>query len=102
MKRLAILCAFTCLLLLSSVAALRSVTPAAAQGSDNYILEWFTSSGGGEPSGSDRFVVSGTLLEVNPSLPEPSSDRYVVSGGYWPGAGPLMAHGVYLPLVLRH
>ena len=72
-----------------------------AQSSANYKLEWNLIGGGGQRVSSNRFVVDGTAGQPAAGPPFPSSDNFVVSGGYWPGASPPLFHKTYLPQVMR-
>jgi hypothetical protein len=78
-------------------AVLRSVTPAAAQTSASYNLEWHVIGGGGQPVASASYAVSSTAGQGAASPPYSASGHYAVSGGYWF----TQIYKVYLPLVFR-
>jgi len=78
-------------------AFLRRATPAVAQTSPSYNLEWHVIGGGGQPAASTNYLVNSTAGQGAASPPYSASGHYVVSGGYWF----TQVFKVYLPLVLR-
>jgi hypothetical protein len=90
-------------LLLASAALLGALLGggALAQTSPNYNLEWNVVAGGGHAAGSANYVVQSTLGQTTSGEAAPSSDNYVVSGGFWGVSGSAW-HPVYLPIVLRN
>jgi hypothetical protein len=76
---------------------LRSATPAVAQTSASYNLEWHVIGGGGQPAASTHYLVNSTAGQGAASPPYSTSGHYVVSGGYWFA----QIYKVYLPLVVR-
>jgi hypothetical protein len=72
-------------------------SPAGAQTSINYNLEWHVIGGGGQPVSSASYAVNSTAGQAAASPPISTSASYVVSGGYWFSP----PYGVYLPVVLR-
>jgi hypothetical protein len=85
----------TCLLLLVAGSG------ALAQTSASYNLEWHVIGGGGQPVTSTHYMVNSTAGQGAASPPYSFSGNYVVSGGYWFGAGPTISN-LYLPLVLKN
>jgi len=75
---------------------------ALAQTSPSYNLEWHVIGGGGQPVSSDSYAVNSTAGQGAASPPYSVSPSYVVSGGYWFGAGfsPLI-YFIHLPVVLK-
>jgi hypothetical protein len=77
-----------------------SATPAAAQISASYNLEWHVIGGGGQPVASASYAINSTAGQGAASQPYSFSSHYVVSGGYWFGDG-LTLHWVHLPVVFK-
>lgn len=88
--------------LLLATAALLLVTGAAlAQTGDGYDLSWWTvDSGGYAVSSGEGYTFGGTIGQPDAGMMSNSSGTYMLSGGFWGGAGPV-EYEIYLPLVLR-
>lgn len=82
--------------------ALHSASPAAAQTSTSYNLEWHVVGGGGGPVTSASYTVNSTAGQKAASPPYSASSHYAVSGGYWFSGNLASTWQVYLPLVLRN
>jgi len=78
-------------------AVLHSVTPAEAQTSATYNLEWHVIGGGGGPINSASYAVNSTAGQGAASPPYSASANYGVSAGYWFAPN----YRVFLPLVVR-
>ena len=72
-------------------------SPALAQTSASYNLEWHVIGGGGQPVSSASYAVNSTAGQGAASQPYSTSGHYVVSGGYWFA----QIYKVYLPLVAK-
>ena len=95
--RLALVALF---LLLAVTPTLVPITPALAQGGDEYELSWFTVGGGGEMSSADgTFGLSATAGE--PATGKLSNGEYSLDGGFW-GSGALDLLYIYLPVIQKH
>jgi hypothetical protein len=81
--------------------ALHLASPAAAQTSTSYNLEWHVVGGGGGPLTSTSYAVNSTAGQKAASPPHSESSHYAVSGGYWFGGSLAPTWQVYLPLVFR-
>lgn len=78
-------------------ALLHSVTPAEAQTSASYNLEWHVIGAGGGPINSESFAVNSTAGQGAAGPPYSASANYRVSAGYWFVAN----YRIFLPLVVR-
>jgi curli biogenesis system outer membrane secretion channel CsgG len=76
---------------------LYTVSPAAAQTSASYNLEWHVISGGAVPISSASFAVNSTAGQGAASPPYSSSASYRVSAGYWYASN----YRIFLPLLVR-
>jgi hypothetical protein len=82
--------------------ALHLASPAAAQTSASYNLEWHVVGGGGGPITSASYAVNSTTGQKAASPPYSASSHYTVSGGYWFSGSLAPIWQVYLPLVFRN
>lgn len=90
MKRATVFLALIVLLLLVSVAR--------AQSGNDYDLSWWTvDGGGGALVAAGSYSLAGSIGQ--PDAATWLGDGYVLTGGFW--GGDVVAHEIYLPLVLR-
>ena len=82
--------------------ALHLASPAAAQTSASYNLEWHVVGGGGGPVTSASYTVNSTAGQKAASPPYSANSHYTVSGGYWFSGSPTPIWQIYLPLVFRN
>jgi hypothetical protein len=87
--------------IVTAVLLLTGTSWAWAAGGGGFDLSWFSMDGGGGPSSSGGYAVTGTAGQLDAGAL--SGNGYHLAGGLWPAQFPAATadHGVYLPLVGR-
>jgi hypothetical protein len=95
---------FSLVVLFVVVALLLPGGGALARSGEGYDLSWWTVDGGGQVANAAGGYALGSTVGQPDAGHALSNGGYVLTGGFWAGAGPATAPGassIYLPLVLK-